>query len=273
MVKNLFVLLIIAALCVSSIFASNKKAKAAADAPKPANATAVSTETAKPDTRTNLEKLADPDPVVRRNAVIYLGLEKNKSNFTAISNMLQDTDTEVRRSAVNALASSGDARAASVLIDRFNTEGNNNVKINIVTALGELRSKTAIGMLKSLLKDTYPIFRNEAIRALGKINAPETYPQIAAMLRDEAEGVQVMAADTVARLKIYSAAPDLRRNLGNPVGVVRRSAADALGVVGDNSAVKELEKLLKDADKSVAGAAKSAIANIKQRTAAKQAQQ
>ena len=177
----------------------------------------------------------------------------------------------MRRSAVNALAASGDPRAASVLIDRFSAEGNTNVKINIVTALGELRSTTAVDMLKTLLKDPYPIFRNEAIRALGKINSPETYPQIAAMVHDEAEGVQVMAADTVARLKIYTAAPYLRINLENPVAVVRRSAADALGVVGDTSAIKELEKLLKDADKSVSAAAKGAIDNIKQK-AAKQSQ-
>ena len=267
MLKNLLTLLIVTAVCIPASFADEKKSQSTPVKAKQSQeaAAAPANDSTAPDTRTNLEKLSDPDPVIRRNALIYLGAEKNKENFSAISKMLEDPDTEVRRSAVNALAAPGDARAASALIDRFNAEGNINVRINIVTALGELRSRTAVDVLKSLLKDSYPAFRNEAVRALGKINAPETYPQIVSMLGDEAEGVRVMASETVAKLKIYSAAPELRKNLENPVGVVRRSAAEALGVVGDSNAVHELEKLLKDTDQSVSKAAKNAIEKIKQR--------
>ena len=155
MLKNLAALMVLTAVCISVSFADEKQA---------VNGQAAQESSAKPDSRTNLEKLADPDPVVRRNAVIYLGAEKKKENFDVLTKMLDDTDIEVRRSAVNALSASGDPRAASILIEKFKTEGNTNVRINIVAALGELRSRTAVDTLKSLLKDSYPAFRNEAVR-------------------------------------------------------------------------------------------------------------
>jgi HEAT repeat protein len=74
-------------------------------------------------------------------------------------------------------------------------------------------------------------------------------------------------------LKIFSAVPDLLENLGNPNSAVRRSAADALGVVGDTRAVLKLEKLLNDTDKSVAGAAKKAIEKIKAKPATEKIQE
>jgi HEAT repeat protein len=55
------------------------------------------------DARTNLEKLADPDYLVRRNAVIYLGAEKKKENVPQLLAMLSDQNTEVQRAAVSAL--------------------------------------------------------------------------------------------------------------------------------------------------------------------------
>lgn len=212
--------------------------------------------------RTNLEKLYDPDPIVRRNAIIYLGTERKKENVPSLIKMLDDESPEVKRAAVNALANIKDSRAVSPLIDRFKAETNLNLKMNIIIAMGELKSAVSVPTLKTLLKDPYPAFRNEAVRALGKINSPDTYKDIVAMLNDEAEGVRVITADVAGVLKLRSSVPLLVKNLKDPVAVVRRACARAIGQIGEISALPELEKLLQDKDQQVILTAKEAIEKI-----------
>lgn len=212
--------------------------------------------------RTNLEKLSDPDPMVRRNAVIYLGTEKKKENVPSLIKMLDDESPEVKRAAVNALSKIKDSRAVSPLIDKFKAETNLNLKTDIIIALGELKSVVSVPTLKSLLRDPYPAFRNEAVRALGKINSPETYKDIVTMLNDEAEGVRVITADVAGALKLRSSVPLLVKNLQDPVAVVRRACARAIGQIGEISALPELEKLMQDKDQQVISAAKEAMEKI-----------
>jgi HEAT repeat protein len=221
-----------------------------------------------PDVRTNLEKLSDPDPFVRRNAVIYLGSERNKENLPSLLKMLKDENVEVRRACVNALASSGDSRAVAPLIEQYKTDKNLNVKLNIMMALGALRSDQAADFLVSELKNPYPALRNEVVRSLGRINDKATYKNIAAMLKDEAESVQVIAADVAGALKIKEAAPALMENLTSPASVVRRSAVQALGNIGDSSMTAVLRPLLDDTDDSVKEAARKAIELVGKRAPA-----
>lgn len=233
-------------------------------------AVTVSTTAAGPDTRTNLEKLSDPNPFVRRNAAILLGSEKKKENVPALLNLLGDENIEVRRAAISALGNTGDKRAAAPLMAAFKTEKNINAQMDIIIALGDIRNPSSALFLQKLLKDPYPVFRSEALRALGKINAPDTHQAMISMLKDEAEGVRVIAADTAGQLKLSGAAPQLIKNLADPAAIVRRSSAQALGVVGGGSAVPELQKLIEDKDASVAKAAREAIANIEKKGAGAQ---
>lgn len=231
------------------------------------SAPAVSTGTPAVDTRTNLEKLSDPNPYVRRNAAILVGNEKKKENVPALLQLLGDPNPEVRRAAINGLAATGDKRAVAPLVNGFKTEQNLSVKMNIIAALGDLKGAGSLPLLKSLLKDPYPVYRSEALRSLGKINAPDTQEAMVAMLKDEAEGVRAMAADTVAELKLRSAAPLLVQNLKDPVVAVRRTAAHALGVVGTSTVLPDLQGALSDPDAGVAAAAKEAITQIEKRVA------
>jgi HEAT repeat protein len=223
-----------------------------------------------PAERTNREKLTDPDVVTRRNAAIYLGAERNKEHTPYLIPLLQDAAVDVRRAAITALAHSGDARAVTPLVELFKQDQNHAVKLSIIMALGDLKARAALPLLTGLLKEQYAGYRNEAVRALGKINDPQTYQDIVRMLGDESEGVKVMAADVVRDLKIAAAGPLLLSNLTDVTAVVRSSAAKALGVVGKSAAIPELEKLVQDTDKSVSTAAQEAIALIKTRASAAQ---
>jgi HEAT repeat protein len=215
------------------------------------------------DTRTNTEKLSDPNPMIRRNAVVYIGSGRNKSSFPSLSKMLGDTSPEVRRAAVNALVGLDDPRTVKALMDKLGFEQDVSVRMNIVVAFGDIKSSSTVPVLLTLLKNPYPQFRGEAVRALGKINAPETYPAIVEMLNDEAEGVRMMTADVTSGLKLTAALPLLIKNLSDPVPMVRRSCAQALGVIGDPSAIPALKRIQNDPDMSVRAPALEAIEKLK----------
>jgi HEAT repeat protein len=215
-----------------------------------------------PDLRTNLEKMSDPNPLIRRNAAIYLGSERKKENIPFLIKALEDENVEVRRAGVNALANSQDSQVVAPLIEKFKSEKNLSVKLNIIMAFGTLRSDKAVSLLVSELKNPYPGIRNEVVKSLGNINNKTTYKDIAAMLGDEAESVKVIAAEVAGNLKIREAVPGLLKNLADPASVVRRFAAQALGKVGDSSAAARLNEALNDEDDSVRAEAKKAIEEI-----------
>jgi HEAT repeat protein len=126
-----------------------------------------------------------------------------------------------------------------------------------------MKSTATITALEGLLKDPYAQFRSEAVRSLGKINEPETYAEIIEMLNDEAEGVRMMTADVAGSLKLRAAIPLLIKNISNPVPMVRRSCAQALGNIGDPSAIDALRKIENDSDMSVRTPALEAIEKLK----------
>lgn len=228
----------------------------AADAAEPSAAPAQ-------DNRTNAEKLSDKDPMVRRNAVIYIGAERKKENVKLLLPMLGDPNTEVQRAAINALVNCGDKEGiVRPLLDKYKAEKVMSVRMNLIVALGETGSKAAVPTLRETLKDPFAAIRNEAVRALGKVNDKSTYKDIIGMLKDESEGVRIIAADTAARLRLEDANPLLVKNLRDPVALVRKASVRALGMIGSRSSLPEVQKMAQDKDASVAAAAKEAAALI-----------
>ena len=223
--------------------------------------------------QTHKDKLSDPNPVVRRNAIIYIGYEKKKENVPALVKMLADENVEVRQAAVNALAVTGDAGALNPLMSRFKVENDPGVKLNIIVALGDLKNKAALPFLISLVKDPYPAFRTEVVRSLGKMNAPEAYDAVIQLLADEADGVKIMAAQVSGELKLAKAVPFLVKNLDIPIDAVKKSCAEALGNIGDSATVSALEKLLTEKNEAIVSTVKEAIEKIQALNKAKSEEQ
>lgn len=207
------------------------------------------------DFRTNVERLSDSNPLVRRNALIYLSNERNPQSLEHILKMINDGDPFVRRTAVESLSNFVNPRVSSrisrALIDLLRVEKDVPVKLAIIKVLGDLKHISSVEPLKSLLKDPYPLFRGEAVKALGKINDPTTYPHIVSMISDEAEGVRIAAMEVSGRLRLNSAILSVVKNLKDPVASVRKVACEVLGLIGGASEIEALESILqteKDAE-------------------------
>lgn len=216
------------------------------------------------DTRTNVEKLTDPNWMVRRNAVIFVGAEGRKETVKSVLPLIDDASIEVQRAAIDALSKLGDKEnVPPALAAKFRREKNYAVKLAVITALGDLKDKSQLALVRAQLKDQFPNMRNEALRSLGKINDKSTYSDIVAMLKDEAEGTRIMAADVSGKLKLPAAVEQLKKNLNDQAALVRRYSVKALGEIGEASSLSSVERLISDPDATVSAAAKEAADRIK----------
>ncbi len=205
------------------------------------------------DFRTNIERLSDANPITRRNAIIYLGSEKNEAALAHIIKMLSDENHLVRRTAVESLSNfRGTKGVVKPLLDLLKIEKDISVKYVTIKVLGDIGSPSAVEPLKSLLNDAYPLFRGEAVKSLGKINDPATYGIIVNMIKDEAEGVRIDAIEVSSKLKIKTAMPLILKNLDDPVAHVRKAACAAVGHLGGADEIKILrKKIVEEPDETV----------------------
>ena len=214
------------------------------------------------DMRTNQEKLTDPDPQVRLNALLALEQEKKPANLPAIKKLLTDTDPGVAKTAVAIVSRSGGDTAADALISAYNRQSDVMARSAILEALGKMRSKKSVPFLLGVLKDTYPGFRSGALRSLTQINDTSSYDRIVEMLSDGDAGVVVAASRAAGQLKITAASPSLQKNLASLMPVVRKASVQALGELQDQTAIEPLKKMVSDPDPAVVRAVRPALERI-----------
>lgn len=225
----------------------------------------------------NYEKIKSTNTNVRRNAAIYLGSETSPRAIEVLETYLNDNDPSVRRAVISSLTRIISNNPQLVndkirlnnlvagLTTQFSIDENIGVRISIINALGTIKSNSSRQFLRRVLKDPYPIYRAEALRAIQNYQNSDDYPLIIQGLSDEAEGVRITAAEIIANQKIKNATTLLVKNLSDPVMPVRLSMVRALKEVGTPKEIPELEKMLNDSDQNVAQAAREAIEKIKER--------
>lgn len=123
-------------------------------------------------------------------------------------------------------------------------------------ALGVLRARAAVPQLVEALKTKESTVILESLRAIEKIGDKGAGPQIAFLLRDLDEKVQVAAIDTAGQLQNREAIPTLSDLVKNSRKAnVRRAALVALGKMPDPSTVALFRTYVGDKDKYLRAAA------------------
>jgi len=222
--------------------------------------------TAKPkiDKRTNVQKLKDANWLVRRNAAISLGTEKNKNAVLPLIGLLKDENTEVRRCAAVSLGEIGDKQAVPHLIKSLN-DADGGMIIDSANSIAKFKDVSSIPSLKKLLTDGRPVIRITALKSLMVFSdQPDVQAIIVERLNDEAEGVRLTAIQSVSSMKLKSAVGNLIKNLSDVNPTVRAESAKALGELGDKSAIEPLKKAaaVEDENTEVIEAAKQAIEKL-----------
>ncbi|OQW98372.1 MAG: hypothetical protein BWK68_00675 [Elusimicrobia bacterium A5] len=224
----------------------------------------VKTEKPEIDKRTNVQKLKDENWLVRRNAAISLGTEKNKNAVLPLIALLKDENTEVRRCAAVSLGEIGDKRAVPHLLKSLN-DADGGMIIDSANSVAKFKDESSIPSLKKLLADGRPVIRITALKSLLVFsNKPDVQAVIVERLNDEAEGVRLTAVQSVSSMKLKSAVPNLIKNISDVNPTVRAESAKALGEIGDKKAIEPLKKALevKDENPEVIVVVKQAIEKL-----------
>ena len=127
-----------------------------------------------------LKAAEDKDTDLRANAVLALGTLGDRTIMPTLMSALSDGSSEVRANAVRALTTLGDRSAVPHLLkvlaplearelDYWEQE----FKIAIIRALGELKDTSALSSLERALFNSDPEVSLAARRALNRFDSPE----------------------------------------------------------------------------------------------------
>lgn len=120
------------------------------------------------------------------------------------------------------------------------------VKISVARQLGELHAVSAVDSLSGLLRDSSVLVRVEAVKSLSLVDSISSRRAIVFALSDENERVKTVAIEACGKLKISDSILNLIGFLSSfSLPRIRCAAAEALGELRDERAVKPLVALLK----------------------------
>jgi HEAT repeat protein len=197
----------------------------------------------------------------RASSAKALGQIGSADGVPALTKALGDPNLTVRLRAARALLQVGDRSAAKPLAKQLGREKSDEVRQEIVTALGTIGTKepAAVTACIRALTDESRSVRSRAARSLGRLASPRAALPLVRALGDSYWSVRRDAENSVMNLG-KRAVPPLIESLESRKSVVRIRASRILGAIGDQRAARPLRRLLKgEKDEEVRNAALEAL--------------
>ncbi len=139
-------------------------------------------------------------------------------------------------------------------------------RANAARAIGILRGAAAIPDLLQAIRSKDDRVIYECLIALQKIRDPKVAPEIAFLLRDLDERVQIAAIETTGLLRNREALPQLREALETArTERIRRAALTAVAMIPDEGNRPILTRYLTDRDEWLRAAAAEGFARLRNR--------
>lgn len=221
---------------------------------------------AEEDARSILEVFEDQDDELVLASVNYLAEDPSPDLFPVLEPLLEAGDQEIQRVALEAVGLSGAEGSAELLLDYLDdSDFPDNLKPQIILALGDTHSPIAIDPLVEILEDTGEdaTWRRYACASLGKIGDPQVLPVIETVLFDDDANLRSYAVGALRYFDTEEVIPMLISGLKDSFWRVRVSAAQGLGEKKADQAVEILKfKAEKDPEMNVREAAIRALGEI-----------
>ncbi len=204
--------------------------------------------------------------LTRAFAARGLGLSKDQRAAGPLVTAAEDPGQPlaVRIQAVRGIALLGDERGGAVmrrLITSPRVE--QNLQLEAITALGELRDSSATDLLIDLVSAAWPSARAAALRALSKLDVDTFIGSISGLDPDPHWSVRAALATTLGELPRDRAQAPLTALLKDSDQRVIPAVLDALAKIGATNAAAEFLVRLKSDDPVVRGAAARGLGTIK----------
>lgn len=224
---------------------------------------------------TQRQRLASSNPEDRRDALMKLGAMKHPEASRAALSALSDADPMVRVTAAHAIEALPPADASAALIPLLGDK-QELVRREAAHALGATRSHAAVQPLIELLStDKEASVRGAAAVALGQIQDEAAVVPLANVLSGtgarkkksktrEDEFVMREAARSLGRLHSRAGVAVLIETLNNDANPidVRRTAAEALGAIGDATAAPALKTASESSDPYLSEMARASLRRL-----------
>jgi beta-lactamase regulating signal transducer with metallopeptidase domain len=207
------------------------------------------------------EALKDSDAEVRKTAISALAHLRDGSTFDAMVVALRDKDDDVRQQAAFALGQMRDRRAVAPLTGAL-SDANPEVRQQAVFGLGQLRDVSTLDALATALKDTDAEVRQQAAFALSQIRDVRALPALVTALQDKDDEVRQQAAFALSQIRDPKAVDGLLIAIKDTNAEVRQQALFALGQIGDPRAADAAMALLKDPNPEVRQQAAHALGQM-----------
>ena len=174
----------------------------------------------------------------------YVADEETGAELLAL---MKDRSEDVQIAAIDALSRLKPPGAVEALAQAAGSE-QVNIKITAVVGLGRTRSPGAVEPLLSSLEHFHPKVKSATARALGQVGDNRATEPLAVMLADPIHRTPVRLAvvEALGLLGDTSAVPMLLLALGDGHGKVRVEAIQSLGRLKDPRAVPALSLLLRE---------------------------
>ncbi len=175
-----------------------------------------------------------------------------KARFTGASDQVVEPWIHVRPDVISAL---GKVASGGADMD---------ARANAARAIGVLRGRAAIPDLIEALRTKNDAVIYEVLNALQKIHDPAVAPDIAFLLRDMQEKIQVAALETTGLLQNRTALPQVEDALNHARNAkVKRAALEAIALMPDQNVHALLRSYLADKDYALRASAAEGLARLK----------
>jgi HEAT repeat protein len=248
----------------------------------------------KDQTQRLIKTLDHFDPAVRAGAARVIARLKVTDAGDALLKAVNDSQPDVRYSAMRALGAIHDERAVQALTEQFAFYRKGEGAWAALDALARIGSTASVPLFKERLQDKDPYIRRAAVEGLGRSGDAASLDALEKIVgTDDAAMVRMAAAFALQKLgrnyagriadmmvspKVVDQGAEYLVELGPPVTAMlvprlqepdadfREAVADVLGAVAGSDAVPPLEAAAAKDPKGAAGrAAKRAIARIQSR--------
>jgi HEAT repeat protein/class 3 adenylate cyclase len=199
---------------------------------------------------------------VRRVAKEMIMKRWKKPSLPFLMENLKNPDFYSRTSATELLATFKDQSYESELVSMFNG-ADQELKKNIIRILSGTGGEMAKKLIVSALSDESWQVRLSAVKALGKMRAPESVDPLIERLMEDDRQMKRLALDTLGAIGDKRAARPMIGLLKDDDMLIRQKATDYIIEIADSDVVPEIIDLMRDKDVNVRRCAVEVLNNLK----------
>ncbi|MEW6556317.1 MAG: HEAT repeat domain-containing protein [Elusimicrobiota bacterium] len=194
-------------------------------------------------------------PGQRATAAMALGNYRDKKAVIALIEALNTEKIVVQKHAVKSLGKICNRHEINLLIqncknDNKLSDAEKNEKIHGYKEITEICEKSVIPALVAKAKDTDADLRKNVVVALGKTGSISVEKTLLESLDDISEAIREEAVSGLGNIGSQKSIQKIAKMLSfDPKRSVRRTCAEVLGKIGDNSTIPLLKKALEETKK------------------------